>query len=161
MPLHRDYKIIIVALYCLYYSIPRSRRNSQTITKSLDSLMMSGVRFNLFNVENSVQFCVGHDLNYMPRGEIEFTNLSVISRASQIGQILVQCPAKGDIENLQPSADSENGNVSLYTGLDDSAFKLIAAWRHRFAHPVKCLAVRLRVHILTTDQQQSIDPVAI
>ena len=81
----------------------------------------------------------------------------VVVVADELGQVLMEITAAGDVQDLATAADGEDRQVSLERSLEQCQLRPVALRHDAFGLGVRLLAVRLGIEIGAARQQQAVE----
>lgn len=102
---------------------------------------------------------VGIDFDVVERRVVESSGASSMFAEAYVRKMLVQCAARGHIENLHATADAEHGKVPLQSGPGQGQFEGVAPGLSGLGAGVGRRAIRRGHDIHPSDQQQPVDAV--
>src|SRR3954469_11001239 len=156
MPLHCHHPPVVIGGFDSFYdSVGRARGHPHSIGDALHRLMVEGVHTQMLATDGLREQRARLDGDVVSsRGARAFLVVIDIGFALR-RDVLNQCPAEGDVQNLDAATNRQNRSSSSARLLDQCGFGRIACGVHCTYFLVTLLTIACRIHILAAGQYET------
>lgn len=156
MPLDRPQEAVFRHIYGLHKAIRGSSHDLQPWRKLVNCLMMAAVDGQIFRFQILVQRGAFHYRHLMARHMIWRLLMVLNCRRVLRRNVLVQCPPKCSVDELDAPAYAENRLVGFYRLSEYDSFHDVPLFAAGNKPLQRFFMVYLRGHIVTTGEQKAI-----